>query len=565
MDAGQTAPRRVAIVGGGAAGLAAALELRNVEVSSDGVKPLFEPVVFEQREQIGGIWQYEEPGQSCIFSFDHDSGVAHPLSTASSSSKPWPPGPMYPGLHTNIARDLMCFRDFPDRHWKGGNDDLFPDRDAIQTYIESFAQSHDLLQYVRLSTQVVSVKRNSSPDAAKSSWQVISKSVGSAPGTTASSEEFDFVIIANGRCNQPKVPFVPGLWLWQGELLHSAWYRTPVVFRGKSVLIVGNNSSGMDIARELHGKVVRHFDGVEEWVKDASAFPPRTGVRVRQSVEDVSKPPPMDYDPQDENSPEWSRAIEVVPRIARIEAPDSSSSSKGRIVLEDDTVLDDVDCIIFATGFYYSFPFLDQTIEPFQSAPVLQPPPPSSLTPEQKAELRQRYPSQNASEASSTPRVSPYMSNLDDWQLFYRHDPTIAFLGVPTSIVPFPFSQAQARYVAHFWAGAVPPLPHLDPDIPVSDATKWSSAVEPEHVQDRPHNDTRPVLHLLSHPSEGAYVDQLVQRIAGEARTSPVDKLPTDGRGVASAWGPEANYLTTKWRLERRVNGKLLRRQQLGY
>ncbi|KAK0554376.1 monooxygenase [Tilletia horrida] len=573
-----TTTRKVAIIGAGSAGLAAALELLTLSHSGktkDRVR--FEPRLFERRPHLGGIWQYDDPGE-CSFVFD-ERGAGHPVSSLpagsgsgssslSGSRRAWPPSPMYEGLRTNIPRDLMCFRDFPDeRHDEQAA--LFPSRGTVQSYIEAFAAQKELLPFIRFNTDVVSVHRiahRPGPIGPQSKWAVVSRALDGSSVETR--EEYDYVVVAAGRCNRPKVPLLPGLWLWKGKLLHSAWYRTPTVFRGQSVLVVGNNSSGMDIARELHGKVVRDFDGREEWIADAHAQPPRTGVKVRQSVEDITKPPPMDYDPRDEASPEWSKAIEVVPRISRIERAQDDESSHGRVILEDGRVLDDVDTIIFATGFSYEFPMLDQSLAPFDEAPVMLPPPDSKLSAVEQAELEQVRAARRECQgvdADKLPRASPFLSNLDDWQLFHRRDPSIVFLGIPTSIVPFPFAQIQARYAAYFWAGLVPALPALDPSLPVTDAAKWNSPVERADETEQQARSRDPVQHIFGHPSESAYLDQLLERMQGEAAFSPVDALETDGKGKIGQRGPELNFQTTKWRRERRANGKALRREELGY
>ena len=116
------------------------------------------------------------------------------------------------------------------------------------------------------------------------------------------------------------------------------------------MLVVGNASSGMDVARELSGYSLRPLPAgplsgdevsAAAWAEESAAG--RTGIRVLQSVEDVEKPPPMDYDPRDPASPDWARRIRVVPRIKSVDAE--------AVELADGERLTDVDAIIFATGF----------------------------------------------------------------------------------------------------------------------------------------------------------------------------------------------------------------------
>jgi cation diffusion facilitator CzcD-associated flavoprotein CzcO len=59
------------------------------------------------------------------------------------------------------------------------------------------------------------------------------------------------VIVATGLDKTAFVPDLPGRETFEGELLHSSEYRSPTRFEGRSVLVVGPGSSGMEIAHEL--------------------------------------------------------------------------------------------------------------------------------------------------------------------------------------------------------------------------------------------------------------------------------------------------------------------------
>ncbi|KAE8234174.1 hypothetical protein CF326_g789 [Tilletia indica] len=550
-------PRRVAVIGAGSAGLGAAQELNSI-INSEG-KAVFETVVFERRPQVGGIWVNDDDAGECKFYFDK-SGKPYPVSVG----RLWPPSPIYDGLRPNIAIDLMCFRDNTIK-----SDVLFPPRAVVQNYLDEFADRHNLKRQIRFETIVSSLRRIRHDESqAKlgrgSAWQLTSRNLQTGK---VSEEEYEHVVLASGKCNVPSVPTIPGLWLWRGQLLHSSFYRTPTVFRNKSVLVIGNNSSGMDVARELHGKCVRKFPGVDEWVADATADPPRTGVKVRQSVEDVNRPPQMDYNPKDPDSPEWSRRIEVVPKIVRVEAPPSGSDKAGIVILEDGTRLDDVDVIVFATGFLYDLPFLDQSTAPFSERPMLKS---ASATESDEAEQASLQSYFDGGDQPYTPLydMAPHLSNLDSWHLFYEPDPSISILGVFGNIVPFPFAHMQARFVANFWAGRAEPLPRLRVDVPLADPTRWTSIVsDSDPITEAPY--TR-FPHKIGFPSDWEYLDELVRRIPGGGERPPwqgkgeEEEGLTDGRGGGRR-GVEGNFITPFWRKERGPWGRTLRREELGY
>ncbi len=66
------------------------------------------------------------------------------------------------------------------------------------------------------------------------------------------------VVIANGHNWDPRWPDYPGE--FSGEILHSCQYKTPDALRGKRVLVVGGGNSGCDLAVEaaIHAAAALH-------------------------------------------------------------------------------------------------------------------------------------------------------------------------------------------------------------------------------------------------------------------------------------------------------------------
>jgi len=84
-------PKKVGVIGGGAAGLATARAfLRENDRNQNNQ---YDVTVFESRDSIGGIWKYEDQ-------------------TKSGKNRP-----MYRNLRTNLPKELMAYRELP---W-GGN------------------------------------------------------------------------------------------------------------------------------------------------------------------------------------------------------------------------------------------------------------------------------------------------------------------------------------------------------------------------------------------------------------------------------------------------------------
>ncbi|KAM3316778.1 hypothetical protein ACQJBY_034746 [Aegilops geniculata] len=213
----------------GAAGLVAARELRHEGHA---------PVVFERAAGVGGTWRYD------------DAASADPLGAGGVH------GSLYASLRTNLPRECMGFLDFPFVADEGSVDPRrFPGHQEVLRYLETFARRFDLLELVRLQTEVVSVRRSGG-----ASWRVSycsTKIAGSDGGgklqEEAQSEVFDAVVVCNGHFAEPRLADIAGIGSWPGRQMHSHSYRVPDPFHGQIVVIIGYNPSGMDISRDIGG------------------------------------------------------------------------------------------------------------------------------------------------------------------------------------------------------------------------------------------------------------------------------------------------------------------------
>lgn len=72
-------------------------------------------------------------------------------------------------------------------------------------------------------------------------------------------ERFDIVITAIGRFNAWKLPDYPGINEYEGHLRHSSNWDPNFDPKGKTVAVIGNGASGIQVVPELQ-KVVKHLD-----------------------------------------------------------------------------------------------------------------------------------------------------------------------------------------------------------------------------------------------------------------------------------------------------------------
>jgi dimethylaniline monooxygenase (N-oxide forming) len=194
---------RVAVIGAGASGLAAAKCLLEEQL---------EVVIYEQAPQIGGLWNYDDTLP--------DGG-----------------GAMYRSLHTNTSKDTLSFSDFPlPEHTPD-----FPPRSQVLEYLHDYATHFGLHASLRLNTAVESVERS-----LEDQWTVRARA-----GEQVSTERFDGVVVSSGTDCSAQIPPQASADTFTGQVLHSSGYKEPEAFAGQRIVVAGVGSSGVDIAAEL--------------------------------------------------------------------------------------------------------------------------------------------------------------------------------------------------------------------------------------------------------------------------------------------------------------------------
>ncbi|XP_038064684.1 flavin-containing monooxygenase FMO GS-OX-like 4 [Patiria miniata] len=218
---------KVAVIGGGAAGLCAARYLC--------AKPkLYQATVYEQSEQIGGTWVYrDDVGKDKYGQPIHSS--------------------MYSRLRTNLPKEVMLFPDLPIA--EGGKTSFIKHTEVLQ-YLNRYVDTFHLQKCIQLLTRVESVKPVTK--CGKTAWEVTVQSVVN-PDSPPTVNQFDAVMVCNGQYAVPNWPSIPGLETFTGKVMHSHDYRHPEHFRGQSVVLLGAGNSGIDISLDLHAYAERVY------------------------------------------------------------------------------------------------------------------------------------------------------------------------------------------------------------------------------------------------------------------------------------------------------------------
>ncbi|OLN83295.1 Thiol-specific monooxygenase 2 [Colletotrichum chlorophyti] len=391
--------RRVAVIGAGPSG-AIATDALVKEQAFDTVR------VFDRRAVPGGTWIYTPhlpasiPSLRALLDGDADLPVpipphlpaqTHKSEAINSHQIRFSDTAQHEHLHTNITPEIMSFttEPFPEAltekiREKYGDNAPFRGREHIREWVENIFVRNGNEKLLELGTTVelaekegdewVLTLRKELPE--KDQWW---------------QERFDALIVATGHYNVPWLPNIKGIVEYDrrfpGRIVHSKHFRGSDKYKGKKVIVVGGSVSSHELLHEvlpvaqrpvyasLRGDPIPHFG----WL-------PFTHPHISLQKQIVNFCP-----------------------------------KTGRITFEDGTTVDDVDHVIFGTGYTFSFPFLPKVQERVR-----------------KADRR-------------LPGVYYHTWDIED--------PTLAFLGMCGGGFTFRLFEWQAVAVARRLAGRANPLP----------------------------------------------------------------------------------------------------------
>jgi len=323
----------VCIIGAGSSGIA-------------GAKVLAEHVVpfdcFEVSDEVGGNWAF---------------GNANGMSSA------------YRSLHINTSRERMEYSDFPmPKDWPD-----FCHHALIKQYFNDYVDHFGIRDRITFSTAVKRAARG--PDGV---WEVAL--------STGETRRYDAVVVANGHHWDPRwpEPAFPGADTFAGRQMHSHDYVDTQGFEGKKVVVLGMGNSAMDIAVEVSLVTERTLLAARRgaWIipnylfgKPSDQLPvnPRIPFSLRQRwvhelVKRVVGSPAAFGLPEPDHivgqaHPTISNYIlarvahgEVVPK------PNIAAFEDSSVRFADGSVEEDVDVVVYCTGYKVTFPFFDEDL-----------------------------------------------------------------------------------------------------------------------------------------------------------------------------------------------------------
>ena len=184
---------RIAIIGAGLGGIAAAIKLQ--EAGHQNVQ------IFDKNDRIGGTWAENT----------------------------------YPGCQCDVPVSLYQFSFAQSVNWSR----LFPSANEIQAYAEEIVDRYGIRSQLRLNTTITSAEW----DEESNLWHL----------KTDGGEEIsaEVLIGALGQLNRPRFPEINGRETFDGASMHSARWDHSVNFEGKRVGVVGCAASAVQLIPEL--------------------------------------------------------------------------------------------------------------------------------------------------------------------------------------------------------------------------------------------------------------------------------------------------------------------------
>uniref|UniRef100_A0A8C0W0B6 Flavin-containing monooxygenase n=1 Tax=Castor canadensis TaxID=51338 RepID=A0A8C0W0B6_CASCN len=390
--------KKVAVIGAGVSGLGAIKSC---------LEEGLEPMCFENSNDIGGLWRYEEtPKSGC-------------------------PG-IYKSLTCNTSKEMTAFSDYP-------IPDHYPNymhHSKMMEYLRMYARHFGLMKHIQFLTKVCSVRKR--PDFSSSGqWDVVVEADGKQKTYV-----FDGVMICSGHYTEKYLPLedFEGITKFRGKYLHTWEYKNLDNFVGKRVVVVGIGNSGADVAGEISRVAEQVFlstrQGTWIWTRvwdNGNPMDTTLFTRYNRTVQKFCPTFLINRWMENKLNARFNHANYGQPKHRFLShqaifgddlpnhiitgrvlvKPNVKEFTKTSAIFEDGTE-ESIDAIVFATGYTFSFPFLEDDLAILDSRHSM---------------FKFVFPPQ-------------------------LEKPTLAFIGILQPVgATIPTSELQSRWVVHVFAG----------------------------------------------------------------------------------------------------------------
>ncbi|MGN6373154.1 MAG: flavin-containing monooxygenase [Solirubrobacteraceae bacterium] len=208
MDA-TTPHHHIAIVGSGFAGLGMAIKLKQDHIDDF--------VILERADGLGGTWRDNT----------------------------------YPGCGCDVPSHLYSFSFAPNPSWSR----TFSRQPEIWEYMKQVSRRYGIDPHIRYRHEVTAARW----DAELERWEI---------QTSAGPLTADILIAGPGPLSDPRLPDIPGIESFAGEIFHSARWNHDYPLEGKRVGVIGTGASSIQFVPEIQPKVDRLtlFQRTPPWV-----------------------------------------------------------------------------------------------------------------------------------------------------------------------------------------------------------------------------------------------------------------------------------------------------------
>lgn len=199
---------RFVVIGAGMAGI-----LSGIKLQEAGYKNI---TIYEKADKIGGTWRENT----------------------------------YPGLTCDVPSHSYTYSFEPNPDWSH----LLPPGAEIQDYFERTTRKYGVDKLIRFNEEIIAC------EFSEGQWHLETRS--------GIRDSADIVIAATGVLHVPRMPAIPGMESFEGDIFHTARWDHSVPLDDKRIGVVGTGSTGVQIICALseRAKKLVHFQRTPQWI-----------------------------------------------------------------------------------------------------------------------------------------------------------------------------------------------------------------------------------------------------------------------------------------------------------